>query len=71
MNWTAYVFYGADIREYHSDFIKKQLDEIAKLNSDLTGYFLIDDHDGEKKMCWQIFGGKLVETKQGEVLFNQ
>ncbi|PUA36647.1 hypothetical protein C8Z91_25040 [Paenibacillus elgii] len=71
INWTAYVFYGADIREYHSNFIKKQLDEIAKLNSGITGYFLIDDHDADKKLCWQIFGGKLVETEQGEILFNQ
>lgn len=71
INWTAYVFYGADIREYHSDFIKKQVEEIAKLNLDITGYFLIDDHDGENKVCWQIFSGKLIETEQGEILFNR
>ncbi|GED12592.1 hypothetical protein [Aneurinibacillus migulanus] len=71
INWTAYVFYGADIREYHSDFIKKQVVAIAKVNPEITGYFLIDDHDGEKKVCWQVFDGNLVETEQGKILFNQ
>jgi hypothetical protein len=31
MNWTAYVFYGADLREYHLDFMKKQLSEMANI----------------------------------------
>ena len=71
INWTAYVFYGADIREYHSDFIKEQVVAIAKINHEIIGFFLIDDHDGETKICWQVFNGKLVETEQGKIIFNQ
>ncbi len=71
INWTAYIFYGADIREYNSDFIKDQLLEISKLGVDISGYFLIDDYDGEKKFCWQIVDGKFLETPQGEILFNK
>ncbi|MCI1694298.1 hypothetical protein [Aneurinibacillus aneurinilyticus] len=70
VNWTAYVFYGADIREYHTDFIKAQLTAIAKINQDITGFFLIDDHDGENKFCWQLLNGSLIETEQGIVIFN-
>ncbi|MEN1988185.1 hypothetical protein [Paenibacillus hubeiensis] len=70
INWTAYVFYGADIREYYLDFMRKQLSEMAAI-SDITGYFLIDDHDGEKNLCWQISGHKLIKNEQENITFNK
>ncbi|WP_217560327.1 hypothetical protein [Paenibacillus sp. GbtcB18] len=69
VNWTTYIFYGADIREYHLDFIKQQISKIAII-PEITGYFLIDDHEGEKKICWQVFDGHFVETEQINILFN-
>lgn len=70
INWTAYVFYGADIREYHLDFMKKQLSEMANIE-DITGYFLIDDHDGEYHLCWQISDNKIIESEQENIVFNK
>lgn len=69
VNWTTYIFYGADIREYHLGFIKEQISEIAVI-PEITGYFLIDDHEGEQKLCWQVFDGHLVETEQVNIKFN-
>lgn len=69
VNWTTYIFYGADIREYYLDFIREQIYKIAEIK-ELTGFFLLDDHEGEMKKCWQISHGNFVETEQVNILFN-
>jgi len=70
INWTTYIFYGADIREYHLDFIKEQISQIAII-PDITGYFLVDDHEGDRKLCWQIVDQALIQTEQTNILFNK
>jgi len=32
INWTAYIFYGADIKEYYLEFIQDEIKEILKKN---------------------------------------
>ncbi|OWR31284.1 hypothetical protein CDO73_07740 [Saccharibacillus sp. O23] len=69
VNWTSYIFYGADLREYDLDFIKDQIREIAEIEG-ITGHFLIDDHDSEKRLCWQVFNRRLVESEQLNIWFH-
>ncbi|WP_366290582.1 hypothetical protein [Paenibacillus sp. AN1007] len=38
---------------------------------DVTGYFLIDDHDGDYHLCWQIYENKIVESEQQNIVFNK
>lgn len=66
VNWTNYVFYGADIREYHSDFIKEQLIAIAESNCDIEGHFSVDDDEGVIKQYWNLSNGKLTVAEHPE-----
>jgi hypothetical protein len=66
INWTAYIFYGADIREYNSDFIKDEITAIAESNKEIEGYFFVDDDEGEKKLYWRVYNGKIIETERSD-----
>lgn len=62
INWTSYVFYGADIKNYCLNFIKDELVDIIKINNEMEGVFFIDAEDGDK-IIWKILDGKLLEKK--------
>ncbi len=66
INWSAYVFYGADIREYHTDFIKDQIVAIAEFNEEIEGYFHVDDDEGNIKLCWKLCKGELIVSERTE-----
>ncbi|KNY25890.1 hypothetical protein [Pseudobacteroides cellulosolvens] len=65
INWTNYVFYGADIRQYHSDFIK-ELIAIAESNHEIEGHFSVDDDEGVIKQYWNLTDGKLTVIERSE-----
>lgn len=59
INWTSYIFYGADMKKYCLKFIKDELFAIAKVNDAIEGLFFIDDEEGES-ILWKISDGKLI-----------
>jgi hypothetical protein len=80
INWTYYVFYGADIRTRHISYIKEQLMAIAANIKSYTeelrdvlpanyinypsGIFYIDDEDNEFSLYWELKNGQFTETSR-------
>ncbi len=72
INWTKYVFYGADVRFEGVKFLKEHLQEIAKnvcsidgeYTDYITGFFAIDDEDGQISLFWKLQEGMLTETNR-------
>lgn len=62
INWTSYVFYGADIKSHCLSYIKDELADIIKINDEMEGIFFIDVEDGDK-VIWKISDGELLEKK--------
>ncbi|WP_171163445.1 hypothetical protein [Streptomyces sp. I05A-00742] len=65
LNWTHYVFYGADIRESAVDWLLGQIREIARIPASdddgdrVTGLFLAR-HEVDGTTEWRIREGGLV-----------
>jgi hypothetical protein len=65
VNWTNYVFYGADIRESALDWFTNQITEIARIPASdddgdrIQGLFLAR-HEVEGTTEWQVRDGRLV-----------
>lgn len=71
INWTRYIFFGADIRDYYIDFYKNIFIKIALLQvkdeDNLLflpeGLFYIDSEEGNGcNFTWTIKNGVLSET---------
>ena len=71
INWTHYIFYGADIRIQYLDFIGDQIRELAEkiyeidepYTDRMNGRFDIDDEMEELKFIWQIIEGDFNSIK--------
>lgn len=53
INWTAYIFYGADIKEDCLNFIEEEIKEIVENIEEIEGMFFLDFEEGETT-CWHI-----------------
>lgn len=70
INWTKYIFYGADIRLQYLNFIKATLQGIAQTVRVIDGEYVdyikgmvfVDDEDSEVSLLWEIAEGQLMET---------
>ncbi|MDE6312569.1 MAG: hypothetical protein K2M46_02955 [Lachnospiraceae bacterium] len=62
INWTSYIFYGADVKEYYLCFIEEEIREIVNRNFELEGIFFLDYEEGERK-CWKISNFDIIEEK--------
>jgi len=66
LNWTSYVFYGADIRLIYLDYIEAQLLEILGSVSDeeeIDGIFYLDIEEEEEKPLVWIIKDKIIIKK--------
>jgi hypothetical protein len=54
INWTRYLFYGADVTEEGLNFFKNMLSYIAKSGLKLSGYFHAQGEDGEKNYVYKM-----------------
>ncbi|WP_185899597.1 hypothetical protein [Streptomyces sp. WAC07061] len=67
LNWTRYVFYGADIRESALEWFASQLREIARIPASdedgdlLLGLFLVS-HEVNGITEWHVRGGRLITS---------
>ncbi|WP_251096401.1 hypothetical protein [Streptomyces sp. Caat 7-52] len=65
VNWTHYIFYGADIRESALDWFTNQITEIARIPASdgdgdrIRGLFLAS-HEVDGTTEWQVRDGRLV-----------
>lgn len=67
VNWTRYVFYGADIRVSALDWFMNQLREIARIpasddDGDLIRGLFLAGHEVDGTTEWQVRDGRLVTS---------
>ncbi|MFE2492433.1 hypothetical protein ACFXGR_56805 [Streptomyces mirabilis] len=65
VNWTHYIFYGADIRESALDWFTDQIREIAQIpasddDGDLVRGLFLASHEADGTTEWQVRDGQLV-----------
>ncbi|MGK4008666.1 hypothetical protein WMF31_39025 [Sorangium sp. So ce1036] len=63
INWTRYVFYGADVTEEGLVMLRCVLSEMVLLGLDLSGYFHVQGEDGEKMAILRIEDDVLLEEE--------
>jgi hypothetical protein len=73
INWTKYVFYGADVRESAVDFVKAQIqaimDNLVQSSTEggteelLEGLFCLKNEDNLQFVLWIIANNKIIEKK--------
>ena len=68
VNWTAYLFYGGDVRSYHENFIMEQLKSIASMRGSdgdhPKGRFDVAD-DELRESVWSFADGVFREEVSG------
>ena len=73
INWTHYIFYGADIRTGAVRYIRDQVEEIAGVSRedddfiDFPDGILYLDEDGtygHPPRIWELHGGRLYESER-------
>ncbi|MGP3974441.1 hypothetical protein ACTWQF_10620 [Streptomyces sp. 8N114] len=67
VNWTHYIFYGADIRESALDWFTDQIRKIARIppsddDGDLVQGLFLASHEVEGTTDWQVRDGQLFIT---------
>lgn len=60
VNWTSYIFYGADVKDYCLDFIKGEIKEILSKCVEIDGMFFFQHEEGEMR-CWKITNSQIME----------
>jgi hypothetical protein len=64
LNWTSYIFYGADVRSIGEDYVKDQIIAMARLFNDTNGLFYFDDDEGNYPITWKISDSKIKEENR-------
>jgi hypothetical protein len=69
MNWTAYVFYGGDIKDSNFNFIEDVIKEISKTISDIKGMFYVDLEEpklggDDEYIQWEISENSITVTSR-------
>lgn len=70
INWTHYIFYGADIRIQRLDYVRDQLKtlshDVVWTEEDETGYlagiFHADHDEGTERYIWTLANGQFHEV---------
>ncbi|WP_434045199.1 MULTISPECIES: hypothetical protein [Sorangium] len=61
INWTRYLFYGADVTEEGLRLLRDTIRELALLKAELSGYFHARGEDGESCVVYRIENDLLTE----------
>ena len=75
INWTKYIYYGADVRVRGLDFLKEHFKEIAEkiwlmdteIKDYVTGFIFVDDESGKPFLFWKLEEGKLTEVNKYKI----
>ncbi|WP_437318623.1 hypothetical protein [Sorangium sp. So ce385] len=54
INWTRYVFYGADVTEEGLQMVSEVLAKLTELRLGLSGYFHAQGEDGERNFVYRV-----------------
>ena len=54
INWTHYLFYGADVTDEGIDLFENTLHKLTAMGLNLSGYFHAQGEDGERNLIYQV-----------------
>lgn len=54
VNWTRYLFYGADVTEDGLELFENTLDKILAMKLNFSGHFHAQGEDGERNLVYQV-----------------
>ena len=54
INWTRYLFYGADLTKEGLDFFQELLETITRMGLYVSGYFHAQGEDGEENVVYKV-----------------
>ena len=54
VNWTSYLFYGADVTEDGLELFKETLNKLIAMKLNLSGHFHAQGEDGERNLIYQV-----------------
>jgi hypothetical protein len=64
INYTSYIFYGADVKYLGEDYIKDQIIAMVQLFDETNGLFYFNDDEGDYPIAWKIFDSKITEENR-------
>lgn len=67
VNWTRYLFYGADVSEEGLELFQDMLDKMLAMRLNLSGYFHAQGEDGTRNHIYWVTDDKL-KIEKGETL---
>ncbi|MCA1992261.1 MAG: hypothetical protein LDL41_09500 [Coleofasciculus sp. S288] len=67
VNWTRYLFYGADVTEEGLELFERTLYKLTAIGLNISGYFHAQGEDGERNMIYQVTDDN-VKKEVGSVL---
>ena len=59
VNWTRYLFYGADVTEDGLELFKQTLNKLIAMKSNLSGHLHAQGEDGERNLIYQVTNDNL------------
>lgn len=68
VNWTRYLFYGADVTAEGLEFFQETLLKLLELELNLSGYFHAEGEDGENHLIYQAIDNRLRIEKSGHLM---
>ncbi|HLO89492.1 MAG TPA: hypothetical protein VK203_31405 [Nostocaceae cyanobacterium] len=54
INWSGYLFYGAEVSIEGLDLLENVLKNITSMNLQVSGYFHAQGEDGEKNFVYKV-----------------
>ncbi|AFZ23908.1 hypothetical protein Cylst_1630 [Cylindrospermum stagnale PCC 7417] len=69
INWSRYIFYGADVTEEGIKLLELTLQEIANLKCQVSGYFHIQGEDGEINFLYKL-NDDLILFQESDLLID-
>jgi hypothetical protein len=67
VNWTCYLFYGADVTEEGLDLFKETLNRLIAMKLNLSGYFHAQGENGKRNLIYQVTDNNLM-VQVGSIL---
>ena len=62
-NWTAYIFFGCDIKSYRMEYFESILSLVCQEIKDIDGFFRIQDDEGIEVYEIFISNGKVERSR--------
>lgn len=59
VNWTRYLFYGADVTAEGLELFEDTLFKLREMDLDLSGYFHAEGEDSEKKVIYEVIDSEV------------